>query len=841
MKKLIKGLLLIFLLTSFFEIYSQPIPPPGKKVRTVASGGMLAGRILFGVVVDPTTADVYVASTLATFGVGFNLYKITPAGVVTFIGSYSLGYYQAVKMAWGPDGKIYTLSVGGGGGDNKVYTINPANGAVSVFSNALSLGSPRMSLNFDAAGRLIVGYENMFDFIWAKPAPAAPLILGHVTASVPNGNHGDGFGILQNGDYVVYSDCGSLNNYAISTAGHVDGTPYPTLAWTGTTNIFTIMTGCQYSLGTVDPATNEVFTTINNGGSGNDKIIVTGGSGGASTVYISGGSGITDIYAGKASTGSGNNLYFVDRNTNTVYEVVDCDCVLNGSKNGSFETACALPNSIAFASALDGWTTNDSNFEIWGTGNEGVPAFHLSNYIEINSNFPSTIHQDINTCNGTLYYWQIAHRGRLGTQTVVFEVGPPGGPYVTLATLTTSSAGWAFVSGNYLVPVGQTVTRIRVRGVTGGSVGNFVDAVGFVPFNTCLTQDVDSDGFSANYGDCDDTNNNVKPCAPEICNGIDDDCDGLIDGLDPNFVSTDPNLPNYIDAVLPVVTCPANVTYTTPSGNCGPVPSGSVSLGTATATDNCIVIASIVNNAPGSYPLGVTNVKWTATDKKGNKGTCIQKVTINPYTCGQAIQIYHTDTTTSSAKIKWKAGICGTDYQLRIREELMPGIWGSWSSWSNYSGDPVLEHLFTSLDDGSFFNYQIRTKCGITNSINVNGWFHTLSGGAIKKSSGVVEKAGDVDKLNVERTAGDDSALGIQLVPNPAREFVAINLNGFDTRAKQIVMMDLQGKLIFRVMVSREENNPELDLVKLKLKEGAYIIHVDDGVNRKTEKLIIQR
>ena len=41
--------------------------------------------------------------------------------------------------------------------------------------------------------------------------------------------------------------------------------------------------------------------------------------------------------------------------------------------------------------------------------------------------------------------------------------------------------------------------------------------------------DADGDGYTVADGDCDDGDPAVNPGASEVCNGFDDDCDGIID------------------------------------------------------------------------------------------------------------------------------------------------------------------------------------------------------------------------------------------------------------------------------------------------------------------------
>ena len=80
-----------------------------------------------------------------------------------------------------------------------------------------------------------------------------------------------------------------------------------------------------------------------------------------------------------------------------------------------------------------------------------------------------------------------------------------------------------------------------------------------------------------------------------------------------------------VDDQSPTINCPSDRTRGTNSG-CTFVGS----IGTATATDDCTSAGSISisNDAPSSFPPGLTAVTWTAADASGNLAVCTQDIVV---------------------------------------------------------------------------------------------------------------------------------------------------------------------------------------------------------------------
>ncbi|MBX2928198.1 MAG: T9SS type A sorting domain-containing protein [Saprospiraceae bacterium] len=138
---------------------------------------------------------------------------------------------------------------------------------------------------------------------------------------------------------------------------------------------------------------------------------------------------------------------------------------------------------------------------------------------------------------------------------------------------------------------------------------------------TTLTQCLRPAGYkvpaelTATTGDCNDNNPDINPAATEICDGIDNDCDGMTDVEDPDLMS-EPlemscpatqtlQLNSTCSATLPDYRNLANIL-----GGCGMVTVTQMPLGGTTVSQ-----------------AGLMTVALTATDESGNSQTCTFTVT----------------------------------------------------------------------------------------------------------------------------------------------------------------------------------------------------------------------
>jgi uncharacterized repeat protein (TIGR03806 family) len=190
--------------------------------------------------------------------------------------------------------------------------------------------------------------------------------------------------------------------------------------------------------------------------------------------------------------------------------------------NGSFELSNPKPLTWLRVNKTDipGWDTSSSAnlIEIWKSGFLGFPAVAGGQLVEMDAN---TLEQTFATVPASTLFWSFHHRGRDGNDTVALDIGAPGSP-ARVKTATTGKNAWFKHEGSYLVPPGQTLTRITLVPISGASsliAANLIDAISVKQ----VLPDSDGDGVP-DYFDAFPNDSNES---------VDTDGDGIGDHSDP--------------------------------------------------------------------------------------------------------------------------------------------------------------------------------------------------------------------------------------------------------------------------------------------------------------------
>ncbi|MCP1302153.1 discoidin domain-containing protein [Chryseobacterium sp. S0630] len=106
--------------------------------------------------------------------------------------------------------------------------------------------------------------------------------------------------------------------------------------------------------------------------------------------------------------------------------------------------------------AMVGGITNPDNgglFEIWRSGNSGVPANQGLYFAELNAYSNGQLEQPVCVLSGEVFNWSFAHRGRLGVDVMRLRIND-----VDIAEFTDNNAATGTHTGTVLTPSTTTIT-----------------------------------------------------------------------------------------------------------------------------------------------------------------------------------------------------------------------------------------------------------------------------------------------------------------------------------------------------------------------------------------------
>ncbi|MEO6168534.1 MAG: MopE-related protein, partial [Chitinophagales bacterium] len=278
-------------------------------------------------------------------------------------------------------------------------------------------------------------------------------------------------------------------------------------------------------------------------------------------------------------------------------------------------------------------------------------------------------------------------------------------------------------------------------------------------------------GLVANNGDCNDANQTIYPGAPDICDGLDNNCNSAIDE-------------NKISVSI------------TPDG---PVSGCKSDLITFTATGTNIETYKWFKGSNQNSLAGQTNSTYTLT----YDNTIVKTVVANSFGCTATSN--STDITSIANPV---SNITAGNLNLCLGVVLLTASGGASISWQWYKNGILLvgatNNIYTATTAGSY-------------EVNVISAFTGCS--KLSAAALVTNSCKTTDKDH-------NHEITMQVYPNPSSGLFHVNLDNIQEETVALQLSDLTGRLLFSRNEGVQQGNYESDIDLTQYNDGMYFLQI---------------
>ena len=309
-----------------------------------------------------------------------------------------------------------------------------------------------------------------------------------------------------------------------------------------------------------------------------------------------------------------------------------------------------------------------------------------------------------------------------------------------------------------------------------------------------------------------------------------------------------------LDTQLPTIIAPAFVTVNSES-NCEAV---NVVLGTPVTNDNCSVV-SVTNDAPLSYPVGLTRVTWTVKDASNNIAQATQMVTVKDITKPEMIapptvtletescSVYIPDlgspvvkdcsyvTIKNNSPLFFRVGETAVTWTGRDSENNITTV-TQLVIVKNNNAVITYNAGILSVPQGAnsykWFECNNSTLTEIPNEIKYSFTPGKVGNYAVKVVKNGCSSTSTCFEIKTLGTKDFDLENSLKLYPNPTKDFVTIEINSQDIT--KLNVFDVNGHSV----LSKKLNSSPSTVNISHLSQGVYMFEISNETGKTVKKVI---